>query len=51
MKKMPEKPDFEPMTIKVVDETLLRMKRIAGGGGLWTKLVLIVSAAYWNSGY
>jgi hypothetical protein len=45
------KPAFEPMTIRVVDSVLLRLKEIKGGGGLWSKLVIIVSIAYWNSGY
>jgi hypothetical protein len=35
----------------VLDVLLRRLTEIKGGGGLWTKLVIIVSAAYWNSGY
>jgi hypothetical protein len=48
----PEKPDFSPVTIRVVDTVLRHLtQKISGGGGLWTKAVIIVAAAYANSGY
>ena len=44
-------PNWEPQTITLVDWLLRRLTRIHGGGGLWTKIVLVVSLAYMNSGY
>ena len=52
----PEQPDFQPDVLSLLDfvSKWIRRRffgRIAGGGGLWTKVLLALAFSYWNSGY